>query len=716
MAKSAFKPADLVGQTIERTFSLSPQEITVDPTARTVRMALTSDEPILHSFNGGKTLAYIILDHKPESIDFERFNAGAPMTENHDLDRRLGRFRDPETDGHVFRATGRFSPRPYSNEIFDEVQADQAAGDLTNVSAIVELKLVAEKPEDVKDGIPVVRCLKWKPIEGSIVSSARDITGAGVGRAATENKSPVDATAAVDKEKIARGLVPCPDCGWYCSTSAQICPECGCEEMANLVPCPDCNHACSPTCEVCPECGCVMGAVEPLELQLKTKSPATVTARSKTMPPENEITAAETRIDQFTGFAAKFGSTDATKAELMQLARSFALENKPFQELGTAIIERLKKWETNVAAAMPVELTDKERKTYSISRAILTDAERRMGKNVNCFELEVSAELERKLDAPGYQRANGFLMPTGQPLGSGEVKPRSVIKRAGLDTATGTHGQELVFIEPGGFIDMLRTRARVIQLGATVLPGLQGNVAFPRQTGAGTFSWVGENPGSDVAESDLALDQVQMSPHTGMSRTQYSRQLLRQGVVNVDNIVQNDLVQINARGVDKAALHGTGSSNQPKGLYAISGVNSEAFGGPITYDHVVSMETKIAAVDADVATMAYLFTPEVKGKAKITPQLANTIALPIWNNGEMNGYRAESTNQLSKTLGGGTEHGGLFGAWEFLYIGEWGALEILTDPYTLAAQGMIRVITFIMVDIAARYEQAFTKATGLTKT
>ena len=59
----------------------------------------------------------------------------------------------------------------------------------------------------------------------------------------------------------------------------------------------------------------------------------------------------------------------------------------------------------------------------------------------------------------------------------------SQLTRAGLDTLTDTAGQELVFTEEGAFIELLRNRAMVMQLGATVLSGLVGNVAFPKQIG-----------------------------------------------------------------------------------------------------------------------------------------------------------------------------------------------------------------------------------------
>jgi hypothetical protein len=80
----------------------------------------------------------------------------------------------------------------------------------------------------------------------------------------------------------------------------------------------------------------------------------------------------------------------------------------------------------------------------------------------------------------------------------------------------------------------------------------------------------------------------------------------------------------------------------------------------------------------------------------------------------MNGYRAEASNNVSKVLGAGTnEHGIVFGVWDQLLIGEWGALELITDPYRLKKQGMIEVTSYQLIDIAARYGAAFTKGTGL---
>jgi HK97 family phage major capsid protein len=339
-------------------------------------------------------------------------------------------------------------------------------------------------------------------------------------------------------------------------------------------------------------------------------------------------------------------------------------------------------------------------------------------KDTNCLELEVSRTLEKMFPRATGAPIGDFRLPLHTPLrGLG----RRTIARSGMDTQTATKGAELVFAEYQTFIDVLRNRARVAQMGAQVISGLRGNPTWSRQTAAGSGFWVGENPGADVADSDAALDQIQGTPKTFQSSTSYSRQLMVQGVENIDNIVQSDLVQVNALEVDRVAIHGSGSAHQPRGIYNTSGVNSVTFisGGvsaPITYSGVVDMETAIDEANADIGSMGYLTTPGVKGTAKKTAQLSNTIALPIWQGNEMNGYQAFSTNQISKTLGAGSDNGLVFGVWAMLMILEWGgALEVIVDPYRLKKQGMIEVTTFLMGDILCKYPQAFSIAVRLSK-
>jgi HK97 family phage major capsid protein len=646
MARSSKDIKSLIGQQLKHAFPLEGESraaalgaAALDEATRSVSLVLTTDRPIFHGF------AYIKLDHSPEAIKLDRLRSSAPFLENHDMDRRLGRLRDPETDGHTLRVRARFSKRPYADEIYQEVKDDLAAGDFTPTSAVFIVHRFAPEAEGEIDGYPVYRAELWEPVEGSVVSAPADLA-AGIGRALEE-----EARAAHDPENC--------------------------------------------TVEDCAECA--SNAPKEEERQAQT-NPATVTRAASTTPKERtmqvqeEILKLGEMLDQVE-LARQFIANDKSLDEFKEAARAVLNKNQPIVTPGQS----------------PVDLTPEEKREYSLSRAIASAMD-----GVNSFEREVSDEIAKRLDKkPRNDRA--IFVPTGLALGPAAAN----FKRTPLTTGGATTGADILFVEPGSFIDMLRARAKVLQLGATLLTGLTGSVAFPKQTGAGTLYWVGENPGSDVTESNIALDQVVLTPKSAMAQQAYSKQLLRQSGGVVDQLVTNDLRRTAALGLDRAALHGAGSSNEPTGIYVASGVTPVAFGGAITFPKVVQMETEIATDDADVGEMAYLTTPGVRGAAKTTQKFSGTNGEAIWTGrageGEMNGYRAEASTQVRNNMGVGTnEHGIVFGVWPELIIGEWGAMEILTDPYTLAGRGLVRLVLFLMADMGLRHAEAFSKGTGLT--
>lgn len=351
---------------------------------------------------------------------------------------------------------------------------------------------------------------------------------------------------------------------------------------------------------------------------------------------------------------------------------------------------------SGTAAAIGAE---QEIKRYSVIRALNIALAMAEGSRVdNCLELEFHDEFAKR---QGKAKHGGLLFPVDLPIAG---------KRTGLDSKTTSAGLELKFTEPGSFIEVLRNSAKVMSLGATFLPGLQGNVAFPRQTAAGTFSWQAENPGSDVSDSNLTLDQVTISPKFGMSSTSYSRNLLAQAVVDIEALVRNDLALITAIGIDLAAINGLGASNQPKGILQQSGIGSVtegANGGSVSWNDLVNLEKTVEAANALRGSLAYLTTPGQKAKMKQIAQISATTGIPVWWQGEVNGYRAEASTNVPSTLTKGTStticHAIIFGNWAEVIIGQWNALELVVDPYRLKKQAMIEVTSYVSVDVALRH-------------
>ena len=174
-----------------------------------------------------------------------------------------------------------------------------------------------------------------------------------------------------------------------------------------------------------------------------------------------------------------------------------------------------------VKPAPIVELNDRERSQYSITRAILAADNLGHGyrrPTVGGFELEISQEIARHLP-PNVSRHGGLFIPTHQ-----------LELRAGLDSASTGKGKELVYTEAVSFIDALRNRTTVLSLGATMLMGLIDNAAFPGEAAPATATWVAENPGADLANNDLTLNQIISSPKI----LQGTHELLEKAVGPVD--------------------------------------------------------------------------------------------------------------------------------------------------------------------------------------
>lgn len=359
---------------------------------------------------------------------------------------------------------------------------------------------------------------------------------------------------------------------------------------------------------------------------------------------------------------------------------------------------------------------------YNIARGIMThisneEATRSGGQRKNSFETEVSQEIEKKWSGA---RHGGLFVPWNMRHTFTRGPQRiGVQKRAGLDSSTATAGQELKFTESGTFIQFLYNSMRVKELGARTIAGLRDNVSYPKQTGKATGAWVGENPGSDVADSALTLGSIASSPKTYQSTSSYSRQLLAQAVVDVDTLVREDLARDLALTVDSVAILG-GGSDQPSGIGATSGVQSyvtladSGNGGVLSWDDIVKISELLEDANADqLGDGAWLTTPGIKSSLKRTARLGNTIGLPIWADDDtIDGLLARSSNQVAKnsTKGssGATLHTLIRGIFETMVIGMWGSgFELVVDPYRLKKQGMIELTTFMLTDITLTYPQAF---------
>ena len=376
------------------------------------------------------------------------------------------------------------------------------------------------------------------------------------------------------------------------------------------------------------------------------------------------------------------------KHNMADLGRQLIESGRSIDEARAAVLDKLDiKQEPVTMSAAEIGLTEKESRSFSFLRAInyLANPTDRSARDAAAFEIEASDAAAAKLG----RQSRGITIP------------QDVLRRD-LTVGAATAGGNLVATEldAGSFIDLLRNASALDQAGATVLTGLTGNVAIPRQSGAGTAYWVAES--GSPTESQQTVDQVSLTPKTVAAFTDYSRRLMIQSSIDVENMVRSDLARVLALKIDLAGLYGTGSNGEPLGLKLTTGIGTENFAATIpTFAEVVALESDVATANALLGSPVYLMNAAMRGGLKTKAKDAGS-GLFVMEGNEVNGYRGVLSNQV--------ESGDLwFGNFADLIIGYFSGLDLMVDPYTHSTSGTVRVVAMQDVDIAVRHPESFSR-------
>ena len=377
-----------------------------------------------------------------------------------------------------------------------------------------------------------------------------------------------------------------------------------------------------------------------------------------------------------------------TKHRMADLGQQLVESGRSIDEARAAVLDKLNvPQETVNMSAAEIGLSAQESRRFSFLRAInyLANPTDRSAREAAAFEIEASDAAAAKLG----RQSRGITIP------------QDVLRRD-LNVGTASAGGNLVAtdLDAGSFIDLLRNASALDQAGATVLTGLTGNVAIPRQSGAGTAYWVAES--GVPTESQQTVDQVSLTPKTVAAFTDYSRRLMLQSSIDVENMIRTDLATVLALKIDLAGLYGTGSNSEPLGLKLTTGVGTENFGlATPTFAEVVALESDVATANALAGSPVYLMNAAMRGGLKTKAKDAGS-GLFVMEGDLVNGYRGVLSNQVAS--------GDLwFGNFADLIIGYFSGLDLMVDPYTHSTSGTVRVVAMQDVDIAVRHPESFTR-------
>ena len=375
----------------------------------------------------------------------------------------------------------------------------------------------------------------------------------------------------------------------------------------------------------------------------------------------------------------------------IEMAQEFIANSRSLDELRSALLEKMGVEEKPLNPKdAEIGMSDKEKRDFSFIRAInaLAHPNSQEAQRAAAFEMEVSRAAQQK----SGKEARGILIPA-DVLGYG---------RRDLTVGSASGGGDLVATElmSESFIDLLR-KALVLQTaGATVMTGLQGMVALPRQSGGATVYHVAES--GSITEGQLTVDQVTMQPRTIGALTDYSRRLLLQSSIDIENLVRRDLAQQIAIEVENQAINGIGAASYPLGFLNVTGINTES--GYTTFLDYVNAEAALSTDNALLGSLGYMMNSALRGTLKTTEKSATgTNANFIYEaDNTINGYPAYVSNSMPNNTA-------VFANFSDILIGFWSGLDIMVDPYTGSASGTVRVVAMQDYDVAIRHPESICK-------
>jgi HK97 family phage major capsid protein len=459
--------------------------------------------------------------------------------------------------------------------------------------------------------------------------------------------------------------------------------------------------------------------IEVRMIRAATPAQAATTTRSQSMSHKtaDELAAEAEAAEK--AQRAKIGAVEAEKERrqaIINLCKSNRIDSRvesrwiedgtPLTIVAKEILDVMEeRGRAKPAEASTLGLSRAETEHYSLFRAIRAmkyGAQEPRFVQEAAFELTCSRDVGKKI---GRELTTSLLVP-------GEVLTRPLGEAAARAMATqpGSKGGYMVNVTNMGFIDILRNRSVAMAMGARQLPGLVGNVTFPRQTGKVSVTWQGGD-GASTTAADQALGQLSMTPKTCIAITDVSEQLLRQATPSAEAFVMADLASdVAIDGVDAAVINGTGGA-QPLGIKNTTGITSGQDSASATYAKILAFVSTAGGANAIRGNPG--FVTNTAGAAKLMQvQRFTSTDTPVWQgnmlDGTLVGFRAMSSEQLAS--------GNLiFGSWDEVVIGDWGVLELSMDNGgTRFNQAQVGIRALWMVDVLLRYPQAFVVSTNLS--
>lgn len=227
-------------------------------------------------------------------------------------------------------------------------------------------------------------------------------------------------------------------------------------------------------------------------------------------------------------------------------------------------------------------------------------------------------------------------------------------------------------------IPLLRNATAVRKLGARSLP-MNASLTIPKQTGAATAAYVGEN--NAATPSEQTFGTLTLVERKLVVLVPFSNDLIRNADVDAEMVVRDDALAVMAIKEDSTFMFGTGASDTPRGIeaLAVSGNKYAATASSPTAPTLAELRKeigkarrKLRAANIPMTRCGHIISPAVEEYfSSITDGNGNAVYAEMLQNGKIGPDPLVTTNQIPENGGGTTdEKKWFFGDFDQAVIGE----------------------------------------------
>ena len=268
-------------------------------------------------------------------------------------------------------------------------------------------------------------------------------------------------------------------------------------------------------------------------------------------------------------------------------------------------------------------------------------------------------------------------------------------------------------------VDRLFADSVASQMGVQTVNVGTGALEYPVVTSSIAAGWVTELGTAPVAQYTTA-DRT-LRPNNELAvQTKITRRSLKQAGSGLEQAIRRDMAGTMREELDRAVFLGAGTGGAPLGIFpgaGTYGITSTAVGGTATWAGV-----RAAVVDFMLANAAsapggvnLMLRPEVWDSAD---DLISGLGISEWDRiREKVGRIVLTSNALADPTGSPGASSGLLttaaGGTPPAFVGLWGAVDMVRDPFTEAAKGLLVLTGYLTADVTVARGSQLQILTGL---